>query len=169
MKKLALAALLLAALPAAAHDRAHFFRAFLSGYEEVPSVSTRADGIFEARLADDGLSFEFALLYGSLGGAVTQAHIHFASRHVNGPIVVWLCGTATNPGPPGTQTCPIDSIIVRGTVTASNVLAAPATQQLAAGEIEELIRAMRNGAAYVNVHSGLSPGGEIRGQIHGVR
>ena len=164
MRKLVLIALLLAAAPAAAHDR-NFFRAFLSGYEEVPSVSTRADGIFEARVREDGQSFDFALLYGSLGGAVTQAHIHFASRHVNGPIVVWLCGTAAAPGPAGTQTCPNDSIIIRGTVGPNNVLGAPATQQLAAGEIDELLRAMRNGAAYVNVHTGLSPGGEIRGQI----
>ena len=35
------------------------------------------------------------------------------------------------------------------------------------GEFGELVRAMRAGATYVNVHTNLSPGGEIRGQIGG--
>ena len=34
--------------------------------------------------------------------------------------------------------------------------------------IGELIRAMRNGATYVNVHSTGRPGGEIRAQLSGV-
>ena len=40
-----------------------------------------------------------------------------------------------------------------------------ASQQLAAGELNEVIRAIRAGVAYANVHTILSPGGEIRGQI----
>jgi hypothetical protein len=83
---------------------------------------------------------------------------------VNGPIVIWLCGTSFNPGPEGTQPCP-QSGTVRGMITSVNVLASPATQLLAAGELSEMLNAMRNGAAYANVHSDLSPGGEIRGQI----
>ena len=159
-------ALLLAAalvLPLSVQAR-HNFLTFLTGYQEVPSVSTAAEGVFQARTSDDGLTFEYVLAYEGLQGNVQQAHIHFAQRAVNGPIVVWLCGTATNPGPAGTQTCP-QSGQVRGAIGFAQVLASPATQQLAAGEIEEIIRAMRAGAAYVNVHSSLSPGGEIRGQI----
>ena len=162
MNKALLVAVALA-LPLAAQAR-HNFLTFLTGYEEVPSVSTAAEGVFQARTSDDGMTFEYALAYEGLQGSVTQAHIHFASRHVNGPIVVWLCGTAANPGPAGTQTCP-QSGTVRGAIGFAQVLAAPATQQLAAGEIQELIRAMRAGAAYVNVHTTISPGGEIRGQI----
>ena len=40
-----------------------------------------------------------------------------------------------------------------------------APQQLTAGDLAEVIRAIRAGAAYANVHTDLSPGGEIRGQI----
>lgn len=148
-------------LPASAHN---FFVAFLAGYQEVPSVSTRAEGVFQARASGDRAGFEYMLQYKDLQGAITQAHIHFAQKAVNGPIVVWLCGTAANPGPVGTQTCPASGTI-RGEVRAANVLAAPATQQLAAGEIQEVIRAMHAGAAYVNVHTSISTGGEIRGQI----
>lgn len=163
MMKKALLVVAALALPVTAHAR-HSFLAFLSGYEEVPSVSTAAEGVFQARSSDDGLTFEYALSYEGLQGSITQAHIHFASRHVNGPIVVWLCGTPTNPGPAGTPPCPASGT-VRGAIGFAQVLAAPAAQQLAAGEIQEVLRAMRNGAAYVNVHTTISPGGEIRGQI----
>ena len=163
MKKFAILGTLALALPVSAH--ADFFRAWLIGYQEVPSVSTVADGIFEARVASDGQSVDFALAFEGLQAPVQQAHIHFAQKRVNGPIIIWLCGTANVPGPAGTQTCPQTGTI-RGTFTAANVQASPATQQLAAGELSELIRAMRAGAAYANVHTAISPGGEIRGQIY---
>jgi len=50
-------------------------------------------------------------------------------------------------------------------VNASNVIG-PAGQGIAAGEFEEAIRAMRNGAAYANAHTTVYPSGEIRGQIN---
>jgi hypothetical protein len=83
---------------------------------------------------------------------------------VNGPIVIWLCGTAAIPGPAGTPTCP-QSGTVTGSITADNVLASPSSQQLPAGGLSQMINAMLNGAAYANVHTSLSPGGEMRGQI----
>ena len=45
------------------------------------------------------------------------------------------------------------------------MLASPSTQQLSAGDLADMLRAMRVGAAYVNVHTAVSPGGEIRGQV----
>ena len=163
MKKLALAAALLAAFPAWA-DRDTEIRTALNGFEEVPSVSTRARGELYLRIDGSGAFVNYELSYSNLQGQVRQAHIHFAQAAVNGPIVIWLCGTTFNPGPEGTQTCP-QSGSVRGVITSANVLASPATQLLAAGELSEVIAAFRAGAAYANVHSDLSPGGEIRGQI----
>jgi hypothetical protein len=58
---------------------------------------------------------------------------------------------------------------VRGTITALNVIAGSTTQQLGDGELDEVIAAIRAGAAYANVHTNLSPGGEIRGQIRASR
>jgi hypothetical protein len=167
MNRLAiLIAALLAALPVLANHGSDLFRTSLSGYEEVPPVSTAARGEFQARVSRDGQSIDYELAYDRLQGQVRQAHVHFAQMSVNGPIVIWLCGTATNPGPAGTQTCP-QSGTVRGTLTAADVLASPTTQQLAAGEIAELIAALRSDTGYVNVHTDISPGGEIRGQIGG--
>lgn len=148
----------------AAVAQAQHFRAWLTGYEEVPAVSSQADGIFEARVTNGGNAVEFELAYQGLQAPVQQAHIHFAQKSVNGPIVIWLCGTPAIPGPAGTQTCPASGSVF-GTFTAANVLAAPAAQQLSAGELSELIRAMKAGVAYANIHTAASPGGEIRGQI----
>jgi hypothetical protein len=163
MKKLAVVAALLVAFPAFA-DRDSEFRTPLIGYEEVPSVSTRAKGELYLRVDGTGRFIDYVLTYSGLQGQVRQAHIHFAQEAVNGPIIIWLCGTPFNPGPEGTQPCP-QSGTVRGVITASNVLASPPSQMIAAGELSEMIAAMMNGAAYSNVHSDLAPGGEIRGQI----
>ena len=83
---------------------------------------------------------------------------------MNGSIVISLCGTATNPGPSGTPTCP-QSGTVTGTITAANVVAGSTAQQLGAADLEGALEAIRAGTAYANVHTNLSPGGEIRGQI----
>ena len=163
MTKAAILSALALSLPAFAAQDGAPLRATLMGYQEVPSVSSKADGEFEARIAADGQSFDYTLAYDGLQADVLMSHIHFAQKSVNGPIIVWLCGTTTNPGPAGTQTCPGRSGTIRGTVTAANVLASPTTQQLAAGELAELIDAMRAGVAYVNIHTTVSPGGEIRG------
>ena len=138
----------------------------MTGYEEVPAVSTVATGEFQSRISDDETQIDYELSYSDLEGAVTQAHIHFGQRSVNGGISVWLCG---NPGPgvvppPGTPACPPSPATVTGSLTASNVVG-PAGQGIAAGEFAELIRAIRAGRTYANVHTTKFPGGEIRSQI----
>lgn len=143
-------------------------QASLSGYEEVPSVSTVAFGEFRAMISPNGDSIDFELSYFDLQGDVTMAHIHFANAGVNGSVVAWLCGTAAIPGPTDTPTCP-ESGTVSGTITASEVVGSSDAQQLMAGDLEAVIAAIRAGATYVNVHTTLSPGGEIRGQIRGSR
>jgi hypothetical protein len=149
----------------AASSEGKRIRADLTGYEEVPPVSTPARGTFRGTISEDRTSIEYELTYSGLQGAVTQAHIHFAQKGVNGGIIVWLCGTTARPGPAGTPSCP-QSGTVSGTITANEVVgSADTAQQLGPGELEEVLAAIRVGRTYVNVHSTLSPGGEIRGQI----
>jgi hypothetical protein len=165
MKNFAIAMALLVPLAAASAARAEHIQATLTGYEEVPVVSTVASGEFVATISNDGQSIDYALTYSGLQGTVTQSHIHVAQLSVAGSIVIWLCGTASNPGPAGTQTCP-QSGTITGTITAADVVAGSiVSQQLKAGQLDEVIVAMRAGTAYANVHTNLSPGGEIRGQI----
>jgi CHRD domain len=143
----------------------------LIGYEEVPAVSTAARGRFTAKVSDNNQTIDYTLTFGGLTGTVQQSHIHIAQPGVNGSIVIWLCQTATTPAPAAvaalTPTCPQPGGTVSGTITAANVInAATASQQIVAGELAEVLAAIRAGVAYVNVHATpLNPGGEIRGQI----
>ena len=150
------------ALPSVhAEDRG--YRAVLLGIQEVPSVSTGAHGGFFMRLSPDGTTLHYHLAYSGLEGDVTQAHIHVGQRHVNGGIAAFLCSNLGN-GPAGTQPCPAPPASISGTITAADVVG-PAGQGVAAGEFDELVRAIRRGVAYANVHSTKFPGGEVRSQL----
>jgi hypothetical protein len=151
--------------------RAEAIEARLTGYEEVPSVSTPAGGRFRGQISKDEQFIDYELRYEGLQNTITQAHIHFAQKGVNGSIVIWLCGTTSNPGPAGTQTCPSSPGTITGTITAANVIASSQLNQLILDrELAEVIAAMRAGVAYVNVHSTPNTtGGEIRGQIRASR
>ena len=144
----------------------------LVGYNEVPAVSTTGNGSFNARISNDESRIDWELSYSDLEGAIQQAHIHIGNVGVNGGISVFLCTNLGN-GPAGTQPCPAPPATISGTIVAADVspnipaTAAARTQGLNTGEIDELIKAIRAGATYVNVHSTTWPGGEIRSQIDG--
>jgi hypothetical protein len=140
------------------------FRAMLIGYEEVPAVSTTGNAEFRAELSPYGNQVNWEMTYRSLEGNVTQSHIHFGQRGVNGGIMVFLCSNLGN-GPAGTQPCPEPPATIRGTFSASDVVGGATAQGIAAGEYAEALKAIRSGVAYVNVHSSMWPGGEIRSQI----
>jgi CHRD domain len=136
----------------------------LTGDQEVPVVLTGAEGTFNATISSDRVDYE--LQYENLEGNISQAHIHIGQRLANGGIAVWLCGTATIPGPVGTPTCPPSPGTVTDSFTAADVVGTAGAQGIAAGEFDELVDAIRDGFTYANVHSSLSPGGEMRGQLN---
>ena len=150
------------------------FKGTLTGYEEVPAVSTVASGDFRATINDDESEISYELSYSDLEGTVQQAHIHFGQAGVNGAIQVWLCSNLasppTPPSPPNppTQACPDPPATITGTLTPANVTGQtppPAGQGIAPGEFDELVRAIRAGKTYANVHSTKFPGGEVRSQL----
>jgi len=165
------------------------FSARLSGYNEVHfiagstltdpitppalrgAISTQARGSFSATIDDRDNTNSYELSYEGVGGregAVTQAHIHFGQRHTVGAIVVWLCQTAGTPAPAAvaavTPFCPTPGGTVTGTITPAQVLTATG-QGINTGEFDEVVRAIRAGATYANVHSTVFAPGEIRGRI----
>jgi hypothetical protein len=149
----------------------------LIGYNEPPSVSTTGNGEFDARIDEERQEIVWRLSYGNLEGSVQQAHIHFAQRGVNGGITVFLCTNLGNgpAGQEGSQPCPPAPATVNGTIRPADVspnipaTAAARTQGINTGEFAELVRAIRAGVTYVNVHSDKWPGGEIRDQIRSDR
>jgi CHRD domain-containing protein len=142
---------------AVADDNNGGLRATLTGYEETPAISTRGHGDFRVEIKNNSISYR--LSYSGLEGTAQVAHIHLGQRGVAGGVVAFLCGGGGKPACPSSGT-------VTGTITAGDVQALPA-QGIAAGEIQEVIRAMRAGVTYANVHSTTFSGGEIRGQIGG--
>lgn len=139
----------------------------LTGYQETPSaVSTTGVGAFAARISNDESRIDWELTYADLEGAVQQAHVHFGQKGVVGPISVFLCTNLGN-GPAGTQPCPVPPATISGTIMASDVTNLANERGISAGELGELIAAIRAEATYVNVHSTRWPGGEIRSQIDG--
>lgn len=139
--------------------------AWLAGANEVPAVSSAGHGELRGMINQDDTELTYELSFGDLEGNVLQSHIHFGQRSVNGGIMIWLCGTATNPGPAGTPPCPVPGGIVGRTVTAVDVVG-PAGQGISTGEFAEALQAIRGGLGYVNVHTTKHPGGEIRGQVN---
>jgi hypothetical protein len=135
--------------------------ATLSGFKENPDISTAARGTFTAVVLDEA-TIEYSLNYEQIeGGTVTVAHIHFGKVGVNGGVIAFLCGGGNK------LPCPGSVGTVDGVIAAADILG-PAEQGINPGEFSEVLRAMRSGATYVNVHADPQyPGGEIRGQITG--
>ena len=156
------------AAAATAGDHSGTFKTAMNGYEEVPAVSTTGNGQVDVRVAKDGQSLEFVLHYRAIESTVTQSHIHFGQENANGGVVIFFCSNLGN-GPAGTPPCPQPppggSATVDGIRTAADMANTASGQGIAAGEFDELVRALRAGVAYANVHSSLRPGGEIRGQL----
>ena len=138
------------------------FTATLTGHAEVPAVHTAGRGRLSLRATSTGtLSYE--LTYRGLNAAAAAAHVHFAQPNVNGAVSFFLCGGGGKPAcPAGTAS----TATVTGTITAADVAAIP-TQGLAAGDLAAIVKEIKAGFAYANVHTSQSPGGEIRGQLSG--
>lgn len=136
------------------------FHADLNGFQENVSVSTQAFGTFDATLVDED-TLHFVFRYEGLeGGNSLFAHVHFGSRYTNGGVSYFFCGGSTKPTP-----CPNVSGEVEGDITAADVIG-PNGQGIEPGSFAEILRAMRAGHAYANIHTTRWPGGEIRGQIN---
>ena len=136
----------------------------LTGAQEVPARPTQAQGQAIFHLSDDGQSIDYKLMATNIENVV-QAHIHLGRAGANGNIVVFLYGLVPAGG--GRQ----NGVLATGTIRAGNLI-----NDLAGQPLSALVDAMRNGNAYVNVHTndgvaptntgpGDFPGGEIRAQI----
>ncbi|HXU65874.1 MAG TPA: CHRD domain-containing protein [Casimicrobiaceae bacterium] len=149
-------------------DQGTTFATRLIGYEETPlTINSPGSGSFKATVNSDATAINYTLSYTPLSSAITQSHIHFGRPGITGMIVLFLCTNLTPPGGvPLPQACPPGPATITGTLTAADVIARPG-QNIDAGAtgFAEMIKAMRAGAAYANVHTALFPTGEIRGAI----
>ena len=154
-------ALALVFTTAVASEGATSFSTSMTGFQETPPILTSGTGTFHAKV--QGSSVTYTETFGGLTSNVTQSHIHFGERSLAGSIFVFLCTNLGN-GPAGTQACPATGGTITGTITAAGVLGVSG-QNITAGYFAGLLRILRSGDAYVNVHTVKFPAGEIRGQL----
>ena len=156
------AALGLTMTVASADEQVDQFSTRMTGFNETPPILTNGHGSFHATL--QGTSLTYTETFSNLTTPVTQSHIHFAERGVPGSVFVFLCTNLGN-GPAGTPACPAGGGTVTGTLTAASIVG-PAGQGVTAGmNFQQLVRILRAGDGYVNVHTKTFPVGEIRGQV----
>ena len=118
-----------------------FMASSMNGGSARPAA-IRGSGRGSGALILRGNELDIQLEYGALSGAATAAHIHGpASVDETGGVLVNL--EPFNGGAFG------QSGLVRGTVTLS----------------QDVLSAIIDGQAYVNVHTAANPSGEIRGQV----
>jgi CHRD domain len=136
------------------------FRAQLTGYEETPkTLNSDAHAKLKLKLTDTG--GEFTLTYADLSGPPLFAHIHFGRPATTGGVSVFFCGGGNMPACPATA-----SGTMTGAFTARDVLG-PTDQGIDPGDLDSLVKAIRAGASYANMHTTKFMSGEIRGQIKG--
>lgn len=128
------------------------FSASLSGSNEVPSVKTNAGGEakFTSMNNDTGLKYKVNIT--GISDA-TGAHIHTGKEGKNGAVVVDLLKNSK-------KNSIANGMVIRGNITDSSL-----TGPMKGKTVADLISAMSNGDAYVNVHTPKHPKGEIRGQL----
>jgi hypothetical protein len=132
----------------------------LTGTQEVTTVGTTsmpgnslATGLATFRLSEDRQSLRYRLSVSHLTG-IFGAHIHLNGAGVNGPVVVVLFNSTAPTGE-------VNGLLAQGTITAASFVG-----QLAGHPFSELLTDIRNGDAYVNVHTQPThTGGEIRGRL----
>lgn len=106
-----------------------------------PKDAAGAHGTFAATITLHGTTGTLAwmLSFSHLSGPATAAHVHVGPPGKAGPVAIPLCGPCKSPDR-GSFSGPI-------------------------GGNTQLLGALLHGGAYVNVHTKLNPGGEIRGQL----
>ena len=128
-------------IAAYAQQQSQTFTAKLSGKDEVPPVNTQATGTAQLQLSSDGKELNYDLSTTNLQGFM-MAHIHQGKSGENGQPI----------------TTPLQ--MGKGKITSSDLQGS-----LAGKQISDLVDIMKNGGAYVNIHTQQNQNGEIRGQI----
>ena len=153
------------------------FNAKLIGVHETPIVVSTGSGHATLTISDDEKSIKYELTYSGLegntvpSGQVLFAHVHVGRPTVVGGVAVFFCGGGNTSATKAA--CPVSGT-VSGTWTSADVVG-PTSQgvdpanQGADEAFARLVKSIKAGLSYANVHTTRSAGGEIRGQLMPVR
>ncbi len=125
-------------------------KATMTGEHEVPPVASNASGQAVFVVYPDRIDYTFS--GGGFGTEVQAAHIHLGFPGVAGPVIVPLFSNAQGEFPGR----------LSGTLFDTDFVAVPDRGVTTFADVQN---AILGGRTYVNIHTTLSPGGEIRGQL----
>ena len=126
------------------------FKANLSGENEVPPVTSAADGKVKIKVKDDAIKSEINVTGIS---DVTGAHIYTGNKSENGEPIVDLLKSGNKSSTEG-------RIIIQGVISPSDF-----EGSMSGKSLTDLQSAMATEGTYVNILTSDHPDGEIRGQI----
>ena len=128
------------------------FTALLNAANERPTPTT-STGAGAASFVVTGTTVSYSVTFAGLTAAPVAAHIHAPgnSTQAVGVLVDFLATRQT-----------LNNGVLTGTFNASNIRSIAGAAPIS---LDSLFVLMRNGNAYVNVHTPQFPAGEIRGQI----
>jgi CHRD domain len=153
IKTLVLAAGLIALAAGAASAQTFTLTAQLNGANETPAaLNTGAFGTATVTVDMNARTVTYRVDVFNLPSGVTASHIHVGAAGTGGPVVV-------NFAPPVPAS---NDFAFSGTVKDSEFLLRP---EQGVRSADDMFQAIIGGNAYVNVHSAVNPGGEIRGQL----
>jgi hypothetical protein len=134
----------------AAPARFDFLTSLLPESVRPEPVFTAADGIVYLTVTDSGV--DFTMLWSKLAG------VNPIGAHIHGPVAFDGVGGVLADFPVADQLT--NHGVIRGTLTAESIRARDGRGPIS---VDSLVTLIRNRAVYVDVHTGLLPGGEIRG------
>lgn len=128
------------------------FEAQLTSKGEPASHKSNATGKGEFKLSEDGNTLSYKLYVENIVNA-TAAHIHIGKKGVEGPPVVIIPFEVERNGK-------FSGLLAEGKIMGMDLLG-----KLQDKPLDELVKLIRSGNVYVNIHTHGNPAGEIRGQI----
>jgi len=153
IKTFVLAAGLTALTAGAASAQTFTLTAQLNGANETPAaLNTGAFGTATVTVDMRARTVTYRVDVFNLPSGVTASHIHVGAAGTGGPVVV-------NFAPPVPAS---NDFAFSGTVKDTEFLLRPDQGIRSA---DDMFQAIIGGNAYVNVHSAVNPGGEVRGQL----
>jgi hypothetical protein len=144
----------------AADSHGQVFTAHLDGYNEVPSDNSPATGDLTLTVGNGQLTWKLTYKDFATNNQPVVAHVHVGQPGVSGSVSFFFCG-GPKPACPSSQNGPVT---ITGTTLPADILG-PTSQEFAAGDLNSIIKAIKAGITYANMHTPTLPAGEIRGQL----
>ena len=126
--------------------------ATLGSGDETPILLSGAAGTAEVAVDTVAKEFAITLRIFNIPTTTTAGHIHVGAKGIAGPVVIDFPGIGGRLG----------DFITTFRVGEAAFRPNPA---IGINSIEDVIQALANGNAYVNIHTTTYPAGEIRGQL----